>query len=201
MSAGVTSAPDAAPVPVAGRRAAARGGEQREREKQQKRPQTWYGYAQRPYSSRSAAPHQPFDQVTLQSAPQAQRRRLPYRQLDAERGAELAQDGRGRQPLDRLPISTAPRPASRPRDQLARAAVAAVAAQHGDDQVAHAGEAGERLGPRAARLAEPRHLGEAARDQRRLGVVAEAEPVDAAGRERDHVLRSRAELHADQVAD
>ena len=48
-------------------------------------------------------------------------------------------------------------------------------------------------------LAEARHLREAARDQRRLRVVAEAEPVDAAGRERDHVLRRGAELDADEV--
>jgi hypothetical protein len=51
----------------------------------------------------------------------------------------------------------------------------------------------------AARLAEPRHLDEPARDQRGLAVVAEAEPVDAAGRERDHVLRRGAELDADDV--
>ena len=54
-------------------------------------------------------------------------------------------------------------------------------------------------GSRAERLAEPRHLDQPARDQRRLRVVAEAEPVDAAGRERDHVLRGGAELDADQV--
>ena len=61
------------------------------------------------------------------------------------------------------------------------------------------GEAGERLGRGAARLAEPRHLGEPARDQRRLRVVAGAEPVAGAGRERDHVLRGGAQLDADQV--
>ena len=71
--------------------------------------------------------------------------------------------------------------------------------QHVHDQVAHPGEPGERLRLGAARLAEPRHLDEAARDQRRLRVVAEPEPVDAAGRERDHVLRRGAELDADQV--
>ena len=61
------------------------------------------------------------------------------------------------------------------------------------------GEAGERLRLGAARLAEPRHLDQPARDQRRLRVVAEAEPVDAAGGERDHVLRGGAQLDADQV--
>ena len=84
-------------------------------------------------------------------------------------------------------------------DQLAGAAVAAVAAPARDDQVAHSGEAGERLGARAERLAEPRHLREAARDQRRLAVVAEVEPVEGAGGERDHVLRGGAELDADDV--
>ncbi len=74
-----------------------------------------------------------------------------------------------------------------------------VGCQQRDDQVAHAGEPGERLRLGAERLAEPRHLGEAARDQRRLRVVAEPEPVDAAGRERDHVLRGGADLDADQV--
>ena len=54
-------------------------------------------------------------------------------------------------------------------------------------------------GSRAGGLAEPRHLGEPARDQRRLRVVAEPEPVDAAGGERDHVLRRRAQLDADEV--
>ncbi len=54
-------------------------------------------------------------------------------------------------------------------------------------------------GPGTTGLAQPRHLGQAAGDQRRLRVVAEPEPVDAAGRERDHVLRRRAELDADEV--
>ena len=84
-------------------------------------------------------------------------------------------------------------------DQLAGAAVAAARMPAGDDQVAHAGEAGERVRLGAARLPEARHLGEPTRDQRRLGVVAEAEAVDAAGRERDHVLRGGAELDADEV--
>ena len=50
-----------------------------------------------------------------------------------------------------------------------------------------------------ARLGEARHLGEAAGDERRLGVVAELEAVGAAGGERDHVLRRGAELDADEV--
>ena len=68
-----------------------------------------------------------------------------------------------------------------------------------DDQIAHAREPRERLGLGAARLAEPCHLDEPTRDQGRLGIVAEAEPVDGARRERDHVLRGAAELDPDHV--
>ena len=58
----------------------------------------------------------------------------------------------------------------------------------------------ENVSPRAPQASpEPGHLGEAARDERRLGVVAEPEAVDAAGRERHHVLRRRAELDPDEV--
>ena len=72
-------------------------------------------------------------------------------------------------PSTTWPISaTASSGGRAPRDQLAGVAVAAEAAVAGDDQVAHPGEAGERLRPGAARLAQPRHLGQAARDQRRL---------------------------------
>ena len=69
----------------------------------------------------------------------------------------------------------------------------------GDDEVAHPGEPEERLGVGPGGLAEARHLREPARDQRRLRVVADLEPVAGAGGERDHVLRGRAELHPDQV--
>ena len=58
---------------------------------------------------------------------------------------------------------------------------------------------GEGLAAAAAGLSEPRHLGEPARDDRRLRVVAELEPVDPAGGQRDHVLRRRRELDADEV--
>src|SRR5204863_700300 len=61
-------------------------------------------------------------------------------------------------------------------------------------QVSHPGQAGEGLRSCSTGLAEPRHLGQATGDQPRLRVVAELEAVDAAGRERDHVLRGRAEL-------
>ena len=61
------------------------------------------------------------------------------------------------------------------------------------------GEPGERLGPRSRRLGEAAHLGEPARDERRLRVVPEPEPVGAARGERDHVLGRGAELDADDV--
>ena len=43
-----------------------------------------------------------------------------------------------------------------------------------------------------ARLAETRHLREPARDDPALRAVAQAEALDTAGRERDHVLRGAA---------
>ena len=54
-------------------------------------------------------------------------------------------------------------------------------------------------GPGAGHLGQPPHLGEAAGDERRLRVVAEPEPVGPSRRERDHVLRRRAELDAEDV--
>ena len=50
-----------------------------------------------------------------------------------------------------------------------------------------------------ARHREPRDLGEAARDERRARVVAEAEAVDRARRDGDHVLQRAAALDADDV--
>src|SRR3954451_5056402 len=48
-------------------------------------------------------------------------------------------------------------------------------------------------------MAEPYNVRYPARDHGRLRVVAEPEPVDASGRERDHVLRRGAELDSDEV--
>ena len=50
-------------------------------------------------------------------------------------------------------------------EQLARQPVAAVARRAGGDEVADAGEAGERGEVRAQSHAEARHLGQAARDE------------------------------------
>ena len=125
---------------------------------------------------------------------------LGDRQLDPEPAREVAQHRRRRQALDDL-ADLGDRLLRRrsARDQLAGAAVAAGRVPARDDQVAHAGEPGERLRAGAARLAEPRHLDEAAGDSAAFALSPSAEAVDAAGGERDHVLRRRAELDADQV--
>src|SRR3954470_20159126 len=148
-----------------------------------------------------AAAHQGGDEIAEAVAFEDAADALGDRQLDPEPVREIAEDRRGRQPLDHL---TDPRDrlvrGRALRDQLAGVAVPPVRAVAGDDQVAHAGQAGERLGTGAVGLPQARHLGEAPGDQGRLAVVAEAEPVDAAGRERDHVLRGRAELDAGEIS-
>ena len=67
------------------------------------------------------------------------------------------------------------------------------------DEVAHAGEAGERERVAAERDAEPRELGEPAGDERGLRVVAVAEAVGDPGGDRDHVLERAGDLTADDV--
>src|SRR5436190_198065 len=122
------------------------------------------------------------------------------RELHAETVREVPQDRRRRQALHRLAdLGDGALRRQTLGDQLAGMAVAAVATPARDDEVADSREAGEGLRPRACRLPEPGHLSEAARDERGLRVVAEPEPVHAARRERDHVFRSRAQLHAHQV--
>ena len=69
----------------------------------------------------------------------------------------------------------------------------------GHDQIAHAGQAGERLLAGAGSRSEACHLPQAAADEAGLGVVAEAEAVDPAGGQGDDVLRRRAELDADEI--
>ena len=53
--------------------------------------------------------------------------------------------------------------------RFAEAAVSAVTAPRGRDEIAHAGEAGERLGTRAELRGESSHFREAAREKRGLG--------------------------------
>ena len=123
------------------------------------------------------------------------------RQLHADAPRQIAQHRRGGQPFDDLadlrPGLVGGRAA---RDQLSGAAVAAERVEARCDQIAHAGEARERLRLGSAGLPEPRHLDETTGDEGRLRVVAEAEPVDGARREGDHVLRRAAELDPDHVA-
>ena len=83
--------------------------------------------------------------------------------------------------------------------QHARPAVSRVQAAAGGDQIAEAGQPGEGARIGVEGRAEPRHLGQAARDQRRLGVVTEAEAVRDALSEGDHVLRGAAQLDPDHV--
>ena len=82
---------------------------------------------------------------------------------------------------------------------FAETAVAAVAAEGGDDQVAHAAQSEKCVPPRAQRHAEPGHLRQPARAQRRLRVVAESNPVAGAGGDGDDVLERAAQLDANDV--
>ena len=97
-----------------------------------------------------------------------------------------------------LPASASSSVAPLP-DLHADRAVAAQRAGAREHEVAQPGEAGERRRLRAERDAEPRHLGEAARDERRARVEAEPDALDDAGRDGHDVLERAAQLHADDV--
>ena len=78
----------------------------------------------------------------------------------------------------------------------------AVAAQRTgarEHEIAESGEPGERRRLRAQRDAEPRHLGQPARDQRRARVEAEPETLGDSRRDGHDVLERAAELDADDV--
>ena len=62
-----------------------------------------------------------------------------------------------------------------------------------------AGQARERERVGAGRDPDPGHLGQAARDQARLAVVAEPERIGGAGGDRDDVLERTAQLDAQDV--
>ena len=106
------------------------------------------------------------------------------RQLDAVARAER-QRGAGRaHPLghhSRLREDLGQRAAAAELD--ADAAVAAQVAGAGQHEIAEAAQAGERVAPAAFGARQPRHLDEAARDQRRHRVVADAEAFDDARRQ------------------
>ena len=66
-------------------------------------------------------------------------------------------------------------------------------------QVAEAAQPGQRVAAAAFGAGEARHLDEAPRDQRRHGVMADAEPFDDARRDRDDVFQGAAEFHSSHV--
>jgi len=70
----------------------------------------------------------------------------------------------------------------------------------GELVVAEAGEAEEGLGLGSAGLAEARYLDDAAREQRRLGVVPELESIGDPSGDRDHILERSAELGTLRIA-
>ena len=78
-------------------------------------------------------------------------------------------------------------------------AIAAERARARQHEIAEPGESGERRWLRAERDAEPRHLGQPARDERRARVEAEPEAFDDSGRDGHHVLERAAKLDADDV--
>src|SRR5712692_4959293 len=81
----------------------------------------------------------------------------------------------------------------------ADSAVAAQRPRAGQDQIAHAGQAGEgtRVGPH--RRAQTDHFGKPPRDESGAAVVAETKTVHNAGGQRDHIFQRAAELHADGI--
>ena len=85
------------------------------------------------------------------------------------------------------------------RQREADAPVARQVAGAGEHEVAEPREAHQRLAPAAERGGQAARLGEAARDQRRARVVAEAEAVARAGGDRQHVLHRAADFDAGDV--
>ena len=82
---------------------------------------------------------------------------------------------------------------------LAKRPVAAVLAEARHHEIAQAGETRERVRVGAERQAQARDLGQTSRHERRLGVVAQSDPVRDARRHRHHVLDRPADLDANQV--
>jgi hypothetical protein len=78
-------------------------------------------------------------------------------------------------------------------------AVPAERARAREDQVAHAGQAGQCQRVGAELHTEPRNLGQPARDERRARIVAEAEAHGHARRDGNHVLERTAQLDAHHV--
>src|SRR5262245_47557315 len=127
---------------------------------------------------RGTPPHQLSGKLAQRTALEHRADALGDRHLDAEPPREVAQDPCCRQPFhDLTDLGQRLLRGRAARHQLSRPPVAAAGMPARDDQVAHAGEPGERLRIRTQRLAEPRDLDEPAGDERRLRVVPEPEPV------------------------
>ena len=94
----------------------------------------------------------------------------------------------------RISGSLRPWPSSWPTVRLRRERAGA-----GEDQIADAGEAGERFAAAAAGYGEAGDLGDAAGDEGGGGVVAEADAGGDAGGDGDDVFEGSAELDADDV--
>ena len=88
------------------------------------------------------------------------------------------------------------RPAA--RQLQADAPVPAQVAGAGQHEIAEAAQTRERFAPRAGGARQARHLGQAARDQRRQRVVSEPQALHDTGGNRDDVLHRPANLHADR---
>ncbi len=113
---------------------------------------------------------------------------------------ELHDAAAGRHALDdRYRRLQGPVDALAPADSLAEAAVAAHRREARGHQVAHARQAREGLPAGAQGLSQAGDLHQAARQQRRLGVVPQLQPVQDARGDGDDVLGRSGELHAQRV--
>ena len=97
---------------------------------------------------------------------------------------------RGQRLLDGLP----------PPHRLAKGPVAADRREARRHEVAHARQARERLGLGTERAAQAADLDQAARQERRLGVVARLQPVEDARGDGDHVLGRPGQFDPQQIA-
>src|SRR5439155_21419104 len=126
---------------------------------------------------------------------------LRDRRLDAELLRERVAGGRGVEALGHGALAREVNaPVGAPRDLLPERPIARLATREREDEMANPRHAEEREWVRAEGDAEPRDLGEPARDERRPGVRAELEAVAGASRDRDHVLEGPADLHADRIS-
>src|SRR4051794_2545782 len=78
-------------------------------------------------------------------------------------------------------------------------AVTRKASSAGEDEIAHAGQSGERLLARSTGNGETRDFGQPPGNQRRHGIVAEPESVANTGRDGDYVFERAAKFDPDDV--